>query len=437
MADERRTPSRRERREAAERASATSGVADSGAPPSQDPAVPGGSGAPPRQDPAIQSGFAFTSEMPIQSGGIDISAAFAEVEQAGEGPSAGERASEGSPAGDGPSGGGPVSRRDRRKQERLERPMETWTAEEEQAHTGQMPAMSPEVIAAEEAASRQVAQSAQAAARASTGEIPTASGTTLAGAAGATNRATPIVGTPDGSVPAALQHLFPPGTLHAGQAPAGAPPQAPAGAPPQAPPKPPRPPAPAGPSIDSHGRLVSPDQSAPMVVPGFADGGQPGVGAPPAGPQGPPPNHPLGAQTAAFEALVVGGDPHNRTVSAQPSTAPTAQIPQGAPGPYAPPGSGPGPVAPGGAAPMPATPGMPGAGYPAVPGQGLVVPGTGTLRTTGGMRPVPGTGAIPRPMIEVQPAGGVRHFGWVQLLLLAAAAFALGVVVWNVAGHGG
>jgi hypothetical protein len=39
-------------------------------------------------------------------------------------------------------------------------------------------------------------------------------------------------------------------------------------------------------------------------------------------------------------------------------------------------------------------------------------------------------------MVEIHPAGGIRHFGWPQLLLLAAAAFALGVVIWNVAANG-
>jgi len=69
-------------------------------------------------------------------------------------------------------------------------------------------------------------------------------------------------------------------------------------------------------------------------------------------------------------------------------------------------------------------------------GQALVVPGTGTLRSamgTGTIRSVPGTGTIPRPVVEVQPAGGLRHFGWAHLSLLAAAAFALGLVVYTVA----
>jgi hypothetical protein len=67
----------------------------------------------------------------------------------------------------------------------------------------------------------------------------------------------------------------------------------------------------------------------------------------------------------------------------------------------------------------------------------MVIPGTGTIQTTTGtLRTIPGTGTIPRPVVEIQPAGGVRHFGWAQLGLLAAAAFALGVVIWNVAAHG-
>ncbi|MEX0913994.1 MAG: hypothetical protein WDZ57_03480, partial [Demequina sp.] len=56
--------------------------------------------------------------------------------------------------------GKPLSRRDRRRLERSERPMETWTAEEEQIATGQIPAMTPELIAEEERLAREKAQAA-------------------------------------------------------------------------------------------------------------------------------------------------------------------------------------------------------------------------------------------------------------------------------------
>jgi len=103
---------------------------------------------------------------------------------------------------------------------------------------------------------------------------------------------------------------------------------------------------------------------------------------------------------------------------------PAAPVPQNG-DPFQPPGIAP----PGGVAPP--------------PGQGLVIPGTGMIQNnmglnqaTGALRTIPGTGTFPRPIVEIQPAGGVRHFGWAQLGLLAAAAFALGVVIWNVAAHG-
>jgi hypothetical protein len=57
------------------------------------------------------------------------------------------------------------------------------------------------------------------------------------------------------------------------------------------------------------------------------------------------------------------------------------------------------------------------------------------------MRAIPGagpmTGTIPRPIIEVQPAGGAKEFGWPHIALLAAAAFVLGLVVWKISGLGG
>ena len=54
-----------------------------------------------------------------------------------------------------------LSRRERRRLERLQNPVETWTAEEEMLATGQIPAMTPERIAEQERAERERAEQAQ------------------------------------------------------------------------------------------------------------------------------------------------------------------------------------------------------------------------------------------------------------------------------------
>lgn len=54
----------------------------------------------------------------------------------------------------------PLSRRDRRRLERLQRPMETWTAEEEMIATGQIPVLTPERIAEQERLAREKAEQA-------------------------------------------------------------------------------------------------------------------------------------------------------------------------------------------------------------------------------------------------------------------------------------
>jgi hypothetical protein len=63
------------------------------------------------------------------------------------------------------------------------------------------------------------------------------------------------------------------------------------------------------------------------------------------------------------------------------------------------------------------------------------------LGQTGTMRAIPGggpmTGTFPRPLVEVQPAGGAKDFGWPHIAILAAVAFALGIVVWTISGIGG
>ncbi|MFV0285686.1 MAG: hypothetical protein ACK5IM_04755 [Demequina sp.] len=54
-----------------------------------------------------------------------------------------------------------LSRRERRRIERLEHPVETWTAEEEMLATGQIPAMTPARIAEQEKIEREAAEAAQ------------------------------------------------------------------------------------------------------------------------------------------------------------------------------------------------------------------------------------------------------------------------------------
>ncbi len=69
------------------------------------------------------------------------------------------------------SDGRKLSRRERRALERTVNPMETWTAEEEMLATGQLPAMTPEVIAAEERAARERAEQSAREAEATSSEL--------------------------------------------------------------------------------------------------------------------------------------------------------------------------------------------------------------------------------------------------------------------------
>ncbi|MCB2412040.1 hypothetical protein LGT39_04145 [Demequina sp. TTPB684] len=64
-----------------------------------------------------------------------------------------------------------LSRRDRRRLERLARPMESWTAEEEMIATGQIPAMTPERIAEQERLAREAAEKAAADAQTASAEL--------------------------------------------------------------------------------------------------------------------------------------------------------------------------------------------------------------------------------------------------------------------------
>ncbi|WP_062201728.1 hypothetical protein [Demequina salsinemoris] len=67
--------------------------------------------------------------------------------------------------------GRPLTRKERRALERAQRPMETWTAEEEMLATGQLPAMTPEAVAAEERNARERAEQAAREAEAASAEL--------------------------------------------------------------------------------------------------------------------------------------------------------------------------------------------------------------------------------------------------------------------------
>jgi hypothetical protein len=371
-----------------------------------------------------------------------------------------------------------LTRRDRRRLERLEQPMETWTAVEEMHHTGQVPTMTPEVIAQQEELARRRAAEAQADARLATGEIhqvaahqalpdgisryempdeapepprPAQSGPgddarrRLAQAAAEAAAQLPsdrerpsapvrqehgVIDAPrpmTAEVPS-LADLTPPSGIRSAPnpVPQGAPAPPPQqGLPGQAPPYPPTGSVPTGsiPAPYPLGASPTPYPGAPVGQPG-APVGQPGA---PVGQPGAPVGQPGVPQQAS---------PPNQ---APPRPAVAGQVmpgaPQGAFGVPPPPTFGP----PTGATPMPGGP----SAYP--PGTALSPIVTGMLRpvpgATGTMRAIPGagpmTGTIPRPIVEVQPAGGAKEFGWPHIALLAAAAFVLGLVVWKISGLGG
>lgn len=347
MADESRPASRRLRREAQERAQ----TAKPGGKAPVGRASPGAGGG---RSPEVESGFGYTEDVSTS----EVAAAFAELEPEAS-PEEQEQA---------------LSRKERRRLERLENPMETWTAEEEARHTGQVPSMTPEAIARQEEAARQRAAAVQQEAIAATGGTPKVSRVSMRTARQSAAQA-------GGQSP-----------QFGGQ---GMPQQA--GAPGQP-------------------QVVPPGGARPVPMPVGQAGGAPGI-----------PQSPYN-QAMNFEALVAGGVGPGGAVPSQ-VKPPTTAVPQVG-GAFQSPGVVQAPMPPPAFDPSQTT------GPYAPPGQ-MIVPGTGTLQATSGtLRTIPGTGAIPRPMVEIHPAGGVRHFGWPQLLLLAAAAFALGVVIWNVAASG-
>lgn len=86
-----------------------------------------------------------------------------------------------------------LSRRDRRRLERSQRPMETWTAEEEMIATGQLPAMTPAVIAEQERIAQEKAQQAAAEAAAASAQFGVTPGPSALAAAGLDANADPGV----------------------------------------------------------------------------------------------------------------------------------------------------------------------------------------------------------------------------------------------------
>jgi hypothetical protein len=123
-----------------------------------------------------------------------------------------------------------LSRRDRRRLERVAHPVEVWTAEEEMIATGQIPKVTPDVIAEQERIAREKAAQAQAEAEAASAELRRVSlaetsaqrvaevtGVTPAVAAETPRPATamPTPAAPASSGPPSMQHLFPPGSLQA------------------------------------------------------------------------------------------------------------------------------------------------------------------------------------------------------------------------------
>ena len=374
-----------------------------------------------------------------------------------------------------------LSRRDRRRLERLEQPMETWTAVEEMHHTGQVPTMTPEVIAQQEELARRRAAEAQADAVRSTGEIHQVGAHQIT--PGAMER---VTGEEPAIAPAEARR----------EEPAEAPREEPAisrfDMPDEAPRAPAddarrrlaqaaaaaaaalptvreRPPAPApGHARQEHGILDAPrpptsevpalvDLTPPAGIPGVHLAGPPATpgsqaqapnvvpAAPTTSPQQGPPSQgvplpPSGAIPAVVPpaAPVTAGVATAGVASASPPAVLGQVIPgaqQGAPGSATLPVFGP----PTGAVPTQAAPSP----YP--PGTALSPVATGALHPvlgqTGTMRAIPGggpmTGTIPRPIVEVQPAGGAKDFGWPHIAVLAAVAFTLGIVVWKISGLGG
>jgi hypothetical protein len=384
-----------------------------------------------------------------------------------------------------------LSRRDRRRLERLEQPMETWTAVEEMHHTGQVPTMTPEVIAQQEELARRRAAEAQADAVRATGEIHQVGAHQIT--PGAIERVT-------GEEPAISRFDMPDEAPRATGPSASEVPhatgdearrllaQAAAAAAASLPTDRERPPGPAqGHARQEHGILDAPrppTSEVPALVDLTPPAGVPGVRL-----AGPPAAQSLPAQATQAQApsAIPGGAPvapPQQDTSGQgtpfpPSGAVPGVLPPVGPTTVGPTTAGPttaGPtpaaptpagVAPAGVAPtspavvvgqvVPGAPQFPAFGPPTegVPAQAALSPyppgmalspvATGTLHPvlgqTGTMRAIPGggpmTGTIPRPLVEVQPAGGAKDFGWPHIAVLAAVAFTLGIVVWTISGLGG
>ncbi len=352
-----------------------------------------------------------------------------------------------------------LSRRDRRRIERLEQPMETWTAVEEMHHTGQVPTMTPEVIAQQEELARRRAAEAQADAVRATGEMHQVGAHQVT--PGAVERVTggePVISRFDMPDEAPRELAPAPGEPpHAsGDEARRRLAQAAAAAAAALPADRERPPVPVH-ARQEHGVLDAPrpptsevpalaDLTPPSGVPGARSPVPPGAPVPQEAPPTPP------------QQVVPGQEELRPPSGAIPNVVPPRGSPIPAPGAAAAlPGAAAGQVIPGVPQGAPGSPPPPGFGLPTgvVPAQGAPSPyppgtalspvATGTLRpvpgATGTMRAIPGggpmTGTLPRPVVEVQPAGGAKDFGWPHIAILAAVAFTLGIVVWTISGLGG
>ena len=98
-----------------------------------------------------------------------------------------------------------MSRRERRRLERLTQPLETWTREEELIATGQMPPITPEVIAEQERLARERAEAAYAQTEPEPEPVAVVE----------PEPQTAPEPSAVNEIPADLRHLFPPGSLQA------------------------------------------------------------------------------------------------------------------------------------------------------------------------------------------------------------------------------
>ncbi|MCR6712984.1 MAG: hypothetical protein NVV57_09965 [Demequina sp.] len=388
-----------------------------------------------------------------------------------------------------------LSRRERRRLERLANPLETWTEEEELIATGQMPAMTPEVIAEQERLAAERAEQERAAAAfaevapqpepvaepepkpvAEVAPEPEPQPEPVAEVAPeAEPEPEPAAepAQPVSQIPADLRHLFPPGSLQARALETQRTNDV----------------FTTNPSAADEIRQLTHEameditrastgahpvvEEAPSEVPALPEGvdvealwNAPTVDEPVREPKLPPASEPASAEA-----------PHDAPVD-------LAEVPfvQDLPVPSEPKkGDAPG-LSPVWSALVPATPSErgEGRGAAAVPvadespapslwdSHPLINPGASPVRELPAepvqqelprpdlsallntqanptveqqaqlrsTEPLTSTGAIPQRVVEPQVGGGTRHFRWAHLAVIGSIAFLLGVVAWNIARSG-